>query len=141
MTVERNKAAIRRLVDEVFNGRNVGAIDEMLAPDFVEHEELPPGLPQGREGVKALTTMLHTAFPDFKATIDDLVAEGDKVTVRMTWRGTHHGDFMGIPPTGRPVAFGVIDILRMHDGRLAEHWGIMDQMALMQQLGVAGGPG
>lgn len=141
MSEERNKAAMRRMVDEVFNGRNMGAIDEMLAPDFVEHEELPPGVPQGREGVKALTTMLHTAFPDFKATIDDMVAEGDKVTVRMTWRGTHRGDFMGIPATGKPVAFGVIDIVRMNGGLVAEHWGIMDQMALMQQLGGAGGPG
>lgn len=139
MSTEQNKAVARQLVEEVFNGGNVGAIDNYLTPDFVEREELPPGMPGGRDGVKALTSMLHSAFPDFKARIDDLVAEGDRVVMRQTWSGTHQGEFMGIPATGRQVSFGVIDILRMVDGRCAEHWGQMDSMGLMMQLGALPG--
>lgn len=139
MSTEQNKAVARQMVEEVFNGGNVGAIDNYLTPDFVEREELPPGMPGGRDGVKALTSMLHSAFPDFKARIDDLVAEGDRVVMRQTWSGTHQGEFMGIPATGRQVSFGVIDILRMVDGRCAEHWGQMDSMGLMMQLGALPG--
>ena len=79
MSIEQNKALVRRMVEEVFNQGNVSQADEFMAPDFVEREELPPGIPVDREGVKQLTTMLRGAFPDFKATIDDIVAEGDKV--------------------------------------------------------------
>jgi steroid delta-isomerase-like uncharacterized protein len=139
MSTEQNKAVVRQLVEEVFNRGNVASIDAYLAPDFVEREELPPGIPRDREGVKALTAMLHGAFPDFQATIDDIVAEGDRVVVRQTWSGTHQGEFMGVPPTGRRVSFGVIDILRMADGKCVEHWGQMDSMGLMQQLGAVPG--
>jgi steroid delta-isomerase-like uncharacterized protein len=141
MSTEQNKATFRQMVEEVFNGRNISMIDELLAPDFVEREELPPGMPRDREGVKMLTAMLHSAFPDFKATINDIIAEGDKVVVRMTWSGTHKGEFMGIPPTGKSVSFGVMDIVRFDGGKGVEHWGIIDNMLMMQQLGVipAGG--
>lgn len=141
MSIEQNKALVRRMVEEIFNRGNIGRADEFLAPDFVEHEELPPGMPSGREGVTQLTAMLRRAFPDFKATIDDMVAEGDKVVLRMTWRGTHKGEFMGVPPTGKSVSFGVIDIIRVAGGKLAEHWGQMDSMGLMQQLGAIPAPG
>jgi steroid delta-isomerase-like uncharacterized protein len=141
MSTEQNKATFRQMVEEVFNGRNISMIDELLAPDFVEREELPPGMPRDREGVKMLTAMLHSGFPDFKATINDIIAEGDKVVVRMTWSGTHKGEFMGIPPTGKSVSFGVMDIVRFDGGKGVEHWGIIDNMLMMQQLGVipAGG--
>ena len=135
MSTEQNKATVRQMVEEVFNRGNVSRVDEFLAPDFVEREELPPGMPRDREGVKQLTAVLHSAFPDFKATIDDIVAEGDKVVIRMTWRGTHKGEFMGVPPTGKSVSFGVIDIIRVAGGKGVEHWGQMDSMSLMQQLG------
>ncbi len=141
MSVDQNKALVRQMVAAVFNQGSADRVDEFLAPDFVEHEELPPGIPAGREGVKLLSAMLHSAFPDFKATVDDLVAEGDKVVIRMTWSGTHQGEFMGIPPTGRSVSFGVIDIIRIADGKFVEHWGQMDSMGLMQQLGAVPGPG
>jgi predicted ester cyclase len=140
MSIEQNKAVVRQLLDEVFRRGDVTRVDFYLAPSFVEHEELPPGIPGGSEGVKALTTMLHAAFPDFGITIDDVIAEGDRVVVRQTWSGTHQGEFMGIPPTGRRVSFGVIDILRMADGRCVEHWGQMDSMGLMQQLGANPAP-
>ena len=141
MTTEQNKALVRRLVEELFNRGNLGLVDELFAPNFVEHEELPPGMPRDREGVKLLTTMLRSAFPDFKATIDDIVAEGDKVVVRQTWSGTQKGEFMGVPPTGKSVSFGVIDILRIADGKCVEHWGLMDSMAMMTQLGAIPMPG
>lgn len=139
MSTEQNKELVRRLVDEIFNRGHVGAADELMAPDFVEHEELPPGVPSGREGVKQMALMLRGAFPDFRATIEDMVAEGDRVVLRMTWTGTHQGKFMGIPPTGRSVSFGVIDIIRITEGKFVEHWGQMDNMALMHQLGAVPG--
>ena len=141
MSAEQNKALVRRFVEEIFNRGNMSVADEIGAPDFVEHEELPPGIPSDREGVKQLTTMLRSAFPDFKATIDDIIAEGDKVVIRMTWSGTQKGEFMGIPPTGKSVTFGVIDILRIAGGKMVEHWGQMDEMGMMQQLGVIPAPG
>ena len=141
MSTEQNKVLVRQMVEEIFNRGNMSQADEFLAPDFVEREELPPGIPRDREGVKQLATMLRSAFPDFKATIDDIVAEGDKVVIRQTWSGTHKGEFMGIPPTGKSVSFGVIDILRIAGGKFAEHWGQMDSMGLMQQLGAIPAPG
>jgi steroid delta-isomerase-like uncharacterized protein len=141
VSTEQNKALFRQLIEEIFNRGNMSRADELLAPDFVEREELPPGMPRDREGVKQLTTMLHSAFPDFKFTIDDMIAEGDKVVVRSTWSGTHKGEFMGIPPTGKSVSFGVFDIVRIAGGKVAEHWGQMDNMRMMQQLGVIPVPG
>jgi predicted ester cyclase len=123
-------------LEDTFTRGIIAFFDELMAPVFVEHEVLPPGIPSGREGVKQLTAMLRSAFPDFQATIEDIVAEGDRVVIRQTWTGTHEGEFMGIPPTGQSVSFGVIDILRMAGGKCVEHWGQMDTMSLMQQLGV-----
>jgi steroid delta-isomerase-like uncharacterized protein len=140
MSTEQNKAMARQMIEEVISRGDLSRVDEYLAPDFVEREELPPGLPGGREGVKQLTAILHSAFPDFKATVDDLVAEGDKVVIRQTWRGTHRGEFMGVPPTGKSVSFGVIDVLRIAGGKVVEHWGLMDSMSLMQQLGAGPTP-
>ena len=141
MQTEQNKALYRQFVEEVFNRGNTSAIDELVAPDFVEHEELPPGVPSGREGVKQLSIMLRSAFPDLKATIDDILAEGDKVAARMTWRGTHKGEFMGIPPSGKNVSVEVIDFVRFAGGKFVEHWGLMDNASMMQQLGAVPAPG
>jgi steroid delta-isomerase-like uncharacterized protein len=141
MTTEQNKALYRQFVEEVFNQGNVNAIDELVAPDFIEHEELPPGIPTDREGVKQLSIMLRSAFPDLKATIDDVLAEGDKVVARMTWTGTQKGEFMGIPPTGKSVSIGVIDIVRFAGNKFVEHWGLMDSAGMMQQLGAVPAPG
>ena len=140
MAAEQNKALIVRFVEELFNRGNMGIVGEIFAPDFIEREQLPPGIPNGREGVKVLTTMLRSAFPDFKATIDDILAEGDKVVIRMTWSGTQKGEFMGVPATSRRVSFGVIDIIRITNGKAVEHWGQMDSMSLMQQLGAIPAP-
>jgi steroid delta-isomerase-like uncharacterized protein len=141
MSIEQNKELVRQMVEEIFNRGNLGLAGQFLAPDFVEREELPPGISSDREGVTQLTSMLHSAFPDFQATIEDIIAEGDKVVIRQTWSGTHKGEFMGIPPTGRSVSFGVIDIIRVDGGKFVEHWGQMDSMGLMQQLGAIPAPG
>ena len=136
MSTEQNKAIVRQMVEEIFNRGNLSRLDEFVAPDFVEHEELPPGM-----DAKQMTIMLRSAFPDFKATIDDIVAEGDKVVIRQTWTGTQKGEWMGIPPTGKSVSFGVIDIIRIAGGKFVEHWGQMDSMGMMQQLGIIPAPG
>ena len=141
MSTEQNKALVRQLVEEVINQGNISMIDEFLIPDFVEHEELPPGIPPGREAPKVLFTMLRSAFPDLKATIEHLIAEGDEVVLHMTWTGTHEGELMGIPPTGKRISINVIDILGIAAGKFVEHWGVMDSMAMMQQLGVVPAPG
>ena len=140
MSIEQNKALARRLVEEMINQGNINLANELVIPDFVEHEELPPGMPSGREGAIAMFTMLRNAFPDFKATIEHLIAEGDEVVLHMTWTGTHKGEFMGIPPTGKSISINVIDILVIAEGRFVEHWGVMDSMAMMQQLGVVPAP-
>jgi steroid delta-isomerase-like uncharacterized protein len=127
-------------VEEAINRGNIKVIDELLSSDFVEHEELPPGIPPGREAPKAMFAMLRSAFPDLKATIEHLIAEGDEVVMHMTWTGTHKGEFMGIPPTGKSISINVIDILGIAEGKFVEHWGVMDSMAMMQQLGVVPAP-
>jgi steroid delta-isomerase-like uncharacterized protein len=137
MSTAQNKALANRMVEEFFNQRDLTVADDILAADMVEHEELPPGMPVGREGTKAMFTMMYTAFPDFQATVENLIAEDDRVVVHMLWTGTHQGEFMGIPPTGRRMSINVIDILRVADGKFVEHWGVSDMMDLMQQLGVS----
>ena len=140
MSTEQNKAVVRQLIEEVINQNNMSLGEAIMAADIIEHEELPPGIPTGIEGTKIMFTMLHSAFPDFKATIHDLIAEDDKVVVYMTWNGTQHGEWMGMPPSGKSMSIGVMDIFRVTDGKLVEHWGLMDSMKMMQQLGAMPAP-
>jgi predicted ester cyclase len=141
MTADQNKASLRRLLNEVVNQKRIPVFDEITTADFVEHEQLGPGLPPNREGAKQFFVMLHSAFPDLRATIEDEVAEGDKVVARSSWSGTHQGEFQGIPATGKRVTFQVIDIARFENGKAVEHWGQADIMGLMQQLGAIPAPG
>jgi predicted ester cyclase len=116
------------------------AVDELLAADFAEHEALPPGTPPGREGVKQVFAMLRAALPDLRVTIDDEIAAGDRVVCREMWRGTHRGELLGAAPPGRPVEFGVIDIVRVAAGKLVEHWGQSEWLGLLQQVGARPAP-
>lgn len=141
MSTEQNKAIVRQLIEEVINQNNLSLGEAIIAADMIEHEEHTPGVPAGIEGTKIMFTMVHSAFPDFKATINDLIAEDDKVVVFMTWTGTQHGEWMGLPPSGKPMSINVMDIFRVADGKLVEHWGMMDSMAMMQQLGAMPAPG
>jgi steroid delta-isomerase-like uncharacterized protein len=136
---EQNKAFDRRIFEAVSN-KNLDALNELLADDMVDHE-LPPGLPPGRDGTKAFLGMFTSAFPDIEVTIEDQIAEGDKVVTRWTATGTHTGELMGIPATGKQVKMAGIDITRFSNGKNVEHWGQFDQMGLMQQLGVIPTPG
>lgn len=135
MSQEENKAVVQRIYDEVLNGKNLGAIDELLLPDVVDHMA-PPGFPTGIEGAKQMMGMFITAFPDLHISVEDSVADGDKVVTRYTFSGTHQGDMMGIAPTGRQVTVSGIAIDRVVDGKGVEHWEVFDQMGMMQQLGV-----
>jgi steroid delta-isomerase-like uncharacterized protein len=131
---EANKALIRRLVEEVQNQHQVDAIDEFIAPSFVNYDPLP-GLPGTREGAKQLHRMLFAAFPDLQMTIHDQAAEGEKVWTRKTATGTHRGEFFGIPATGKQVSWKIIDIMTIRNGQVTEHWVVADVLSLMQQLG------
>jgi predicted ester cyclase len=134
MSAEHNKAIVRQLVEELQCRHKLDAVDVLLAADFVDHS-VPPGLPPGREGVKMQFAMFFSAFPDLYVVIHDQVAEGDRVMTRKTFHGTHQGDLFGIPPTCRSVAFDVIDILRVQDGKITDHWNVVDQLGLMHQIG------
>jgi steroid delta-isomerase-like uncharacterized protein len=137
---EENKALMRRQTEEVFSKHNPGAVDEFYAPDFVSHNA-PPGMPNDREGLKALAGMYLGAFPDLKVTSDFQLAEGDKVVMRWTATGTHTGELMGIPATGKSIKMTGIGIQRIAGGKIVEEWFESDQMGLMQQLGVVPAPG
>ena len=140
MTIEANKANAQRFVDEVVNGGNLAVIDELLAPDFVDHGG-PVGVPPTRDGTKAIMAMLHKAFPDLHATVDDVIAEGDKVVQRTTSHGTMTGAMMGMPPSGKSATWQQIHILRFANGKQVEHWAVIDQLGMLQQLGFAEAPG
>lgn len=136
MSVEQNKAVVRRFAADVLNGARFDAADELFTPGFTIHG-LPPGLPENLEGLRLAVTLFHAAFPDWQDTEDDIVAEGDRVVLRFTGRGTHRGEFLGLAPTGRRVAMPGIAIYRLEDGRIAEDWVQLDTFTLMQQLGGA----
>jgi len=129
------KAKMSRLYEEVFNNGDLGAIDEILADDFVEHEELPPGVPQGKESPRALASMMRGAFPDFHVAVEEMLQDGNKVITRARFSGTHEGEFMGMPPTGNRFDISVIDIVEFRDDKAVAHWGIMDAARMMEQLG------
>jgi steroid delta-isomerase-like uncharacterized protein len=132
---ERNKAVVRRFIEEVQNNKNLDFFDEVHAEDFV-NLSAPPGMPSDREGGKMFLGGFLAGFPDSQVTVDDMIAEGDRVATKKTFKGTHTGDFMGIPPTGNPVTLQFVDILRLREGQIIEHWFSMDQLSFMQQLGV-----
>jgi steroid delta-isomerase-like uncharacterized protein len=129
-----NKALVRRYVEEVLNNRNLTLIDELFAPTFIDHDSSMPEA-RGPAGVKRLTAIVHTSFPDLHFTIEDMVAEGDKVVYRYTVRGTHQKDFMGIAATGKQIRFTGIHIYRVGNGQLQEEWENWDTLGVMRQLG------
>jgi predicted ester cyclase len=134
-----NKAMFRRTYEELLNRGNLDVADELVAPEFINHEA-PPGRDRGPESMRGLATMLRTAFPDLHFTIEDLVAEGATVTGRVTMSGTHEGPFMGMPPTGCSVRQDQMHIVRFRDGKAIEHWGVRDDLGMMRQLGVIAEP-
>jgi steroid delta-isomerase-like uncharacterized protein len=134
MSTEDNKALVRRLLEAGQSGNWV-LLAEVMAEDVLDHYAFPGQAP-GLEGVKQGFEMFRAAFPDLQITIEDMIAEGDKVASRLRVRGTHQGEFFGIPPTGRQVSISAIHIHRIAGGKVREHWGNNDDLGLLQQFGV-----
>ena len=134
MSTEENKAKVRRIIEEVWNGGNLAVLDELVAPNCVFHD--PRTTFSGPEGIKRYVMMYRMAFPDVHFTIDDLIAEGERVVIRWTVTGTHKGELQGIAPTGRSVRVMGMVISRFAKGKVEEDWINFDALGLMQQLGV-----
>lgn len=131
------QGTMRRVYDAI-NAGDDGAMLDALAEGFVEHEELPGGIPPTREGVIQWFGIMRSAFPDLRFEVEELLPSGDRVVARVRVTGTHQGEFMGMPPTGRTFAANAIDIIAFGDDGLArEHWGVFDAMAMMEQLGAS----
>ena len=121
MTTAINKALVRRLLEEVFPAADLAALDELVAPDFVDHSPTP-GQPPGVEGVRAVVRGLHAGYADLRITVDDLFGEADRVAARWTLRGTHAGRLFGEPPTGAAVETRILVVFRLANGKIAERW-------------------
>jgi steroid delta-isomerase-like uncharacterized protein len=139
MGTEENKAIVRRFIKEAFNEGNPAVFDELNAGNYVMHVAGTPDL-DGPDDMKHFVTSFRTAFPDLNSTIEDQIAEGDTVVTRWTSRGTHQGEFQGIPPTGKHVTLTGVVIDRIAHGKLAETWFHADTLGMMQQLGVIPAP-
>ena len=135
MSTQSNKLSARAIAEEGFQRGNLDALDEVVASDYVEHFPVPPGWPAGLAGLKAFITLTRNAFPDLQYTIEDIVAEGDKVVLRCKATGTQTGPFLMLSPTGKQATWTEIHIGRYVDGILVEHWANQDQLGMLQQLG------
>ena len=130
-----HKALVQNLYEALVPGADVSAvIDRHFADDFVENEVFP-GQDNSREAPKQMFSMGFAAFPDFRATVHDIVEDGDKAAVRLTFSGTHQGEFMGVPASGNHAEFSVIDIHQFRGDKIVAHWGVTDMAALMAQIG------
>jgi len=133
---EENKDLARRFMEEAYNKGNVDFIDEVVASDYVAHDPTSPeGTGGGADGAKRFVEMYRSAFPDLRMTVEDLIAEGDKVVTRWTARGTHQGELMGIPPSGNRVEVTGINVDRIEGGKFMETWSNYDALGMMQQIG------
>ena len=132
---EQYKTAAQNLIEKGFNQKDLSAFEAYFSTNLKDHA-LPPGIPEGFEGRKMFYSAFLAAFPDLHVHIEDVLAEGDKLVTRWSARGTHSGELMGIPPTGKQVSVGGTAIDRFENGQSVEHWEIFDQVGLMQQLGV-----
>ena len=129
MSLEKNKEIVRGFID-AYNARNLDFVDDFISLDYVDHEKNI-----GREGLKQLIAMGINAFPDWYETVEDIIAEGDKVWVLLTYTGTHKGEFMGLNPTGKKITSKAVDIYRIVDGKLAEYWNVTDNLNIFKQVG------
>ena len=135
--IDGNKQLYRNFIEDVWNKRRPSAIDDYLAPDFVEHN---PNLPPGLDGRKRFVTAVQAGFSDYRAEIQEIVAEGDRVVARVLWTGTQDGPFLGRPATGNKVRFATADFFRIANGKLAEHWDVVDSLPRAIALGLVPPP-
>jgi predicted ester cyclase len=140
MSVEQNKAISRRIPVEVFEQGRLAVVDEICAPDFIEHGTPPPGIPTGREGIKAMASALRKGFPDIKYKIDQQIGEGDVVASYVTVSGTHKGEIFGMAATGKRATWAETHFVKLVNGKMTEHWGVQDQLGMLRQLGLAPTP-
>lgn len=133
-TCEHAKAVIRSNTEEVLGNGDFKLFEDLFADDFVDHTPPPNGSPN-KNGVRQLYKLLRTAFPDFRGEIHWQLADGDCVTTYKTYHGTHCGEFLGGAPTSRKIQFDALDVIRVRDGKLAEHWGVPNLFSLLQQFG------
>jgi predicted ester cyclase len=140
MSAQENKAIVRRLYEEAISQNKPEVFDEIMSADIIDHAPFPEQAP-GLEGFKGVFAMMLSAFPDYQSTVEDQIAEGDKVVTRFSSQGTHQGEFLGIAPTGNRVRVTGIDIDRVEQGKIVEHWSEADLLGMMQQLGVIPEPG
>jgi|SRR5215469_97150 len=138
-SVEDNKAVIRQYLEEAWNQKNLGILDQLTGSNYARYIS-GQASPLDREGQKQRIASFHQGLSDVHLTLEDLVAEGGKVVFRITLHGTHTGTLLGVPPTGRQVTISAIDIARLADGKIVEHWGQMDTFGLLQQLGASSTP-
>jgi len=136
MSREENMANAKHMVDDVINGSNMDMIDELVAPDYVLHDNSSETY-KGPEGLKKFFSMMHTALPDIHVMIDDIVADENKVALRVTTRGTNTGTMMGMPPTGKQINIQSINISHYRNGKQVEVWEVDDSLGMLQQMGVA----
>jgi steroid delta-isomerase-like uncharacterized protein len=141
MSTDENKAIIHRYFAEAWNRGDLSVLDEIVSPKYMNHNQAIPGLPPGPEGLKPIFAAFRQAFPDLQYTVEDQIAQGDIVVTRWTLHGTHLGEFMGIPATAKPVNVTGIQVERIIDRKITEHWRQSDDLGLMYQLGVLPGPG
>ena len=134
---EQNKAVVGRIALEVFSEGKLELLDELIAPDFIEHGQEIPGMPAGRDGVRFYAEAVRGAFPDLQNTIKQAIAEGDLVVQHVTSTGTMRGEFAGMPPSGKQATWDSIHIGRVRDGKVTEHWVVQDQLGMLEQLGFA----
>ncbi|MBE7553639.1 MAG: ester cyclase [Anaerolineales bacterium] len=139
MSTETNKTVLKRFFEELFNRGDLSVADEIVGANYVNHNAVPGETP-GREGLKAFVTYLRTAFPDVHFTVEDQIAEGDKVVTRWSVTGTQQGEFAGIPATGKPINVTAINIHRVSNDQIQEAWLNWDTLGMMQQLGVIPAP-
>jgi steroid delta-isomerase-like uncharacterized protein len=132
-----HKQLVEDFIQALFTRGDLTAVDTYLSPDFVDHDPTLPGSEPGPEAMRAAAAYFRRVFPDWRSDIEQLIAEGDLVVERFTARGTHRGELMGVAPTGRELTLRGINIFRVHDGRIAERWGRLDQLGLLRQLGLA----
>ena len=135
MSIEENRNLGHRWAELWNADRSLDVIDEIVDESFVSHGA-PPGLPPGKEGVRIWASIFRKAFPDVRSIAEDVIVEGDKVVERFTAWGTFNGEFMGIPPTGKAGSTTGINIFRVSNGKIVEHWGNSDDLGMMQKMGV-----
>jgi len=129
MSLDKNKAIVCKFI-KAYNERKLNLIDDFVSPDYIDHEKNI-----GREGLKQLIAMGINAFPDWFETVEDIIAEGDKVWVLLSYTGTHKGEFIGLNPTGKKITSKAVDIYRIVDGKLAEYWNVTDNLNIFKQVG------